>query len=578
MSTTQEQPAIRVLTIEDDDGLRRSIADYLGDSGFTVYEAGNAQEGLALFREHQPDIVFTDLRMPNGNGLDLLPLLREESPHTPVVVISGAGKLNDAVEAMKRGAWDYIEKPVRDLSLLEELSRKLFRQSLDSREQQVSPEGPGPSPDESKDHDPLTGLPNRAFLAERFSSLAGRGLRLTLILLDLDNFKMTNATLGQRAADGLLREVAGRLRGVLAAGDILARIGRDEFALLSLADVSEAGSLVASLKGVFHEPFAAGGAELFVSASMGVVGWPGNGVTVEELLKQAEMSTCQAKERGRNSVQFFNPAFGANVRSRIELETNLRRAFEREEFTLHYQPQIDISTGAVAGMEALLRWRRSDDKPAHPAEFIPVLEESGLIIPVGQWILRHACNQYASWRARGMAPLNISVNISAPQFKSGELPATVIEILAETGMDPACLCLELTESIVMDDIEETIRTLGTLRELGVSLSIDDFGIGYSSLNYLRMMPISELKIDRSFISTIPNDQSNAVIVNTIISMAHCMNIRVVAEGVETAEQLRYLSSLECRLAQGYYFSKPLPADGLLEHLATYAERAPAGKP
>lgn len=574
MYAIQERPAIRVLTIEDDDGLRRSIADYLGDSGFTVYEAADAQEGLALFREHLPDIVFTDLRMPNGNGMDLLPLLREESPHTPVVVISGTGKLNDAVEAMKRGAWDYIEKPVRDLSLLEELSRKLFRQALDTR----TPEGFEASPDELKDRDPLTGLPGRAFLTERFSSLAGRVPRLTLIHLDLDNFKMTNATLGQRAADGLLREVAGRLRSVLAAGDILARIGRDEFALLSPADVSEAGSLLASLKGVFHEPFAAGGGELFVSASMGVVGWPGDGVTIEELLKQAEMSTCQAKERGRNSVQFFNPAFGAHVRSRIELETSLRRAFEREEFTLHYQPQIEISTGAVTGMEALLRWRRSDGKPASPAEFIPVLEESGLIIPVGQWILRHACSQYTSWRARGMAPLNISVNISAPQFKSGELPATVIEILAETGMDPACLCLELTESIVMDDIEETIRTLGTLRELGVSLSIDDFGIGYSSLNYLRMMPISELKIDRSFIATIPHDQSNAVIVNTIISMAHCMNIRVVAEGVETAEQLRYLSSRECRLAQGYYFSKPLPADGLLEHLATYAERAPAGRP
>ena len=566
-----EEQEIKILTIEDDDSLRQSIANYFTDSGFTVYEAGNSRDGLAAFRRYQPDIIFTDLCMPNGNGLNLLPVLRKESPYTPVVVISGAGKLNDAVEAMKLGAWDYIDKPVRELSMLEELSRKLLKQSRDIQNRQTSFVCFEQSNDLNINYDSLTGLPNRTLLAENFNRQADTNNKLILILLDLDNFKMTNATLGQPAADKLLQEIAKRLSDVLNVDDMAARIGRDEFVVLSPIDDSEIDSLVASMKGIFHEPFVIGSAELFITASMGVVNWPYDGATIDELLKHAEMSTLQAKERGRSSVQYYNPSFGVNARSRIELEAKLRRAFEREEFTLHYQPQIDIATGTIAGMEALLRWQQSDGKLIPPSSFISVLEESGLIIPVGEWILQNACTQYVSWLRQGMARINLSVNISAQQFKSGKLPATVVRILDEVGMDPACLCIELTESIVMEEIEETIRTLKTLRDLGISLSIDDFGTGYSSLNYLSSMPISELKIDRSFIATIPHDQNNAVIVNTIISMAHCMNIRVVAEGVETLEQLGHLTSRKCQIAQGYYFSKPLQANEVIGHMKLYSK-------
>lgn len=567
-----DRQGIKILTIEDDTGLRQSIAGYFADSGFTVFEAGNVQDGLALFRQSNPDIVLTDLNMPNGNGLDLIPLLRDESPNTPIVVLSGTGKLNDAVEAMKRGAWDYIEKPVRELALLEELARRLFKQALDTREQQTSGACLAQRLDEQTNFDVLTDLPNSTLLAERFTALASAKQHLTLIHLDLDNFKMTNATLGAKGADKLLQAIAARLARVVGREDMVARTGRDEFAVLSPANLMAVDSLalVASLKDVFHKPFAVGDVELFVSACMGVVSWPADGETLDELLKHAEISTFHAKERGRNHVQLYNPAFGQTVRRRMELETSLRRALERGDFILHYQPQINVATGAIAGVEALLRWRTSDGRLVPPSEFIPALEESGLIIPVGEWVLKNACTQYVSWRQQGMAPISLSVNISAPQFKSGELPATVVRILGATGMDPSCLCIELTERIVMDNIEETIGTLVTLRELGISLSIDDFGIGYSSLNYLRMMPISELKIDQSFIATIPHDQNNAIIVNTIISMAHCMNIRVVAEGVETMEQLRHLTARQCQTAQGYFFSKPLPADDLPGHLARYS--------
>lgn len=567
-----EAQAIKVLTIEDDEVLRRSIAIYLEDSGFTVYEATSAQEGLACFRQHQPDIVFTDLCMPHGSGLDLLPVLREESPHTPLVVISGAGQLNDAVQAMKLGAWDYIGKPVRELSALEELAYKLTRQAIAMREQQADLARFQHNRNVYKHYDALTGLPNRTFLAEHFNALSAREERLTLIHLDLDNFKLMNATLGPQSTDKLLQMISVRIRQTLANEELVARIGSDEFVILSPADEKGLDALITAMKNVFNEPFDII-TEQFVTVSMGVVCWPSDGATIDELLKHADISMLHARKQGNSNVQFYNPAFGIRIKSRIELENNLRRALERNEFTLHYQPQIDIASGSVAGLETLIRWQHRDGRLIPPAEFIPILEESGLIIPIGNWILKTACSQYVAWRALGMAPISLSVNISAPQFKSGELPATVVRVLDECGMDPACLCIELTESIVMENIEDTIDTLETLRRQGLSLSIDDFGTGYSSLNYLSTMPITELKIDRSFISTIPHDQSNAHIVNTIISMAHSLNLRVVAEGVETVEQLQHLSARHCQMVQGYYFSKPLPAEELLEYLTAYEEAA-----
>lgn len=568
MTVMTQAQGIKILTIEDDELLRRSIAIYLEDSGFTVYEAGSALEGLAFFRQYQPDIVFTDLCMPHGNGMDLLPVLRDESPHTPIVVVSGTGRLNDAVQAMKLGAWDYIDKPVRELSVLEDIAHELTRQAMKIREQQADMICFKQNREIYKCYDALTGLPNRSLLTEHFEMLSARENKLTLIHLDLDNFKLINATQGPLATDKLLQKISGQIRQALADEDMVARIGSDEFAILSAIDSDNLNSLITSLKNVFSAPFDII-SEQFVTVSMGVVSWPEDGDTINDLLKHADMSMLQARKLGSNKVQFYNPALGKQIRNRVELENSLRRALERNEFILHYQPQIDIASGAVAGLETLIRWQRGDGGLIPPSEFIPILEESGLIIPVGDWILKCACSQYVAWCLQGMAPISISVNISAPQFKSGQLPDTVKRILDETGMDPACLCIELTESIVMENIDETISTLKSLRKLGLSLSIDDFGTGYSSLNYLSKMPITELKIDQSFISTIPHDQNNSHIVNTIISMAQNLNLRVVAEGVETVEQLHHLSTRQCQLVQGYYFSKPLPPEKLLEHMLSY---------
>ena len=566
--------AISVLIVEDDADQRRSIVDYLEDSGLTTYEAASGEEGIAIFRQRRPDVVFTDLNMANGHGLHLITQLREESPLTPVVVISGTGMITDAVESMKRGAWDFITKPVRKLSDLEELCRKLLARANEEKERQRSSEQSAKDYHFQRLHDALTGLPNRLQLGDLFRPRTGAGLRMCLILLDLNNFKVVNANFGHRVANDLLCQVAARLTATCSGSDILAHLGGDEFAILTTYGETSTDAFIASLQEVFAAPFSASNQELFVSASMGVASWPGDGSGVEELLRCANIALCRTKERGRTTVQYYDPVLGEHVRGRIELETSLRRALERHEFTLHYQPQIEVASGKMAGVEALVRWQRSDGALVNPVDFIPVLEESGLIIPVGEWILKRACRQYVEWQKLGAPSFMLSVNISATQFKSGTLPATVIRILKDTGMNPEHLCLEVTESIVMDDVEDTVRTLTTLRELGLSLSIDDFGTGYSSLSYLRRMPISELKIDRSFISTIPKDQNNTVIVNSIISMAQYLNIRVVAEGVETLEQLQQLSQCQCQMVQGFYFSKALSPELIVDFSSKLFESAP----
>ena len=555
---------ISVLIVEDDACQRRSIVDYLEDSGFQTYEAASGEEGIALFRQRHPDLVFTDLNMANGHGLNLITQVKKESPLTPVVVISGTGMISDAVDAMKRGAWDFITKPVRRLSELEELCRKLLKQAHEERERQRCSEQNEQEYRFQRLHDALTGLPNRLQLGDLFRPRTGAGLRMCLILLDLNNFKIVNANFGHRVANELLCQVASRLTAACGGTDILAHLGGDEFAVLTTYSETNTDAFIDGLQRAFGTPFTAGDQELFVSASLGVASWPGDGSGVEDLLRCANIAICRTKERGRTTVQYYDPVFGDHVRGRIELETSLRRALERDEFTLHYQPQIELASGTMSGVEALVRWQRSDGVLVSPSDFVPVLEESGLIIPVGEFILRQACRQYVEWQQQGTPSFMLSVNISATQFKSGTLPATVIKTLRETGMSPDYLCLELTESIVMDDVEDTVRTLTVLRDLGLSLSIDDFGTGYSSLSYLRRMPISELKIDRSFISTIPDDQNNTVIVNSIISMAQYLNIRVVAEGVETLEQLQQLSQCQCHMVQGFYFSKPLVAERIAE--------------
>ncbi len=421
-------------------------------------------------------------------------------------------------------------------------------------------------------YDTLTGLPNRQLLRNRLRQTmfeADRNDRVAAVmLLDLDRFKFINDTLGHEAGDMLLKGVAERLTACVRHGDTVARLGGDEFTvvLANVARVDDVAFVTQKILEGFKQPFTIAGRELFVSPSIGITLYPHDDRDIDNLLKNADAAMYHAKESGRNTFQFFTAELNERAAQRLELETALRHALERDEFLLHYQPLMDLKTGQLKGVEALLRWRHPQRGLVPPLDFIPLAEETGLIVPIGEWVLRTACAQAQAWHAAGFCGLHMAVNISGRQFQHQNLTALVGAVLAETGLEPQCFNLELTESVLMHNVDAAIAVMSELDAAGVGFSIDDFGTGYSSLSYLKRFPIDVLKIDRSFVRDITTDLDDAAIVTAIMALARTLDIQVVAEGVETEEQLAFLRARGCDVMQGYYFSKPLDAAALTELL------------
>jgi diguanylate cyclase (GGDEF)-like protein/PAS domain S-box-containing protein len=413
--------------------------------------------------------------------------------------------------------------------------------------------------------DTVTGLPNRHLFNDRLGQMLTQARRndwsVGVLFVDLDRFKAVNDTYGHAAGDMLLREVAARLKKCLRSGDTVGRLSGDEFAVMlsNLAKADDAGLVAQKIVEALASPFDLDGRQSYISASIGIALFPSDGAEPDTLVKNADIAMYRAKEQGRNGYQFYLPQMNERLMQRLRLETRLRSAMERKEFVLHYQPKVSLETGAMTGFEALLRWRQGDTLVS-PAEFIPALEETHLIVPVGEWVLRSACDQLMRWREQGVAARPVAVNLSARQFQHRNLAAVVEQILRETGVAPDLIELELTETLLMSDAEEAVQTLRALKSLGVRLAIDDFGTGYSSLAYLRRFPLDSLKIDRAFIRDVGSNADDAVIVQTIISLAHGLKLKVVAEGVETAAQLDFLSNKGCDEIQGYYFARPQPAE------------------
>lgn len=430
-------------------------------------------------------------------------------------------------------------------------------------------------------YDVLTGLPNRALLHDRLRQAmyeAARHHRIVgVAFLDLDRFKTINDSLGHEAGDVLLRAVAKRLSDCLRPDDTVARLSGDEFAVVfaGMEHADDAARVAQKILGAFTLPFPVGGQELFVTASIGLTLYPLDDSDVEGLLRNADVAMYRAKEAGRNNYQFYAPEMTAKSRERLSLENALRHALERGEFEVHYQPVVDLAARAVDGVEALVRWRHPERGLVSPADFIPLAEETGLIVPLGEWVLDQACRQVRAWRAQGLPRLTLAVNVSARQFRKKDLSETVAAVLARTGFDAADLELELTESLLAET--EILATLNALSAQGIQLSIDDFGTGYSALSYLKRFPIDTLKIDRSFVSDIATDADTAALASAMIAMAHALEIRVIAEGVETEAQLRFLAEHGCDAVQGYYFSAPVPPAQLPErmHVAWPFPHAPA---
>ncbi|HWA13001.1 MAG TPA: EAL domain-containing protein [Burkholderiales bacterium] len=427
-------------------------------------------------------------------------------------------------------------------------------------------------------HDQLTRLPNRNQFSQKLQEALGRasryGHRAALMFIDLDRFKNVNDTLGHESGDMLLVAVADRFRETLRATDTLARLGGDEFTVVleNIEGPAQAAASAQRLLGTFAQPFQVQGQELFLGASIGISLFPEDGQDATTLLRNADIAMYRSKDLGRNTFEFYSSEATAATLERLQLESSLRRALEREEFQLHFQPIVDLESGAIVGMESLVRWNHPERGMVAPATFIPMAEESGLIVPIGDWVLRAACQQARQLADLGHRGLRVAVNLSARQFRRQDLAQAIADTMAAARVTPDMIELEVTESSVMQDAEVAVRTLNSLKEMGVHLSIDDFGTGYSSLSQLKRFPIDALKVDQSFVRDIPNDENDAAIASAIIAMGHSLRLTLIAEGIETAEQLAFLRGLGCQRGQGFLFSRPLPAAELLHLLPGPAAR------
>ena len=560
-----------VMMVDDEPLMLEMVQSFLEEAGYRSFvTTSEPTEAMGLMLLRRPDVLLLDLTMPGISGFDILAQVRahEELRYTPVIVLTAESGPEAKLRALELGATDFLTKPVDSSELQLRLRNALAFKAYQDR---------------LSDFDALTGLPNRStFLSELTAAMASgthasRGC--ALLHVDLDRFKQINDTLGHRTGDRLLCAVAQLLERTLFSAEatgwpgnretefkvILARLGGNSFAALlpnlhNLRKVDTAGSIARRLLGALAEPFQVDGHELFMTCSIGIAVAPGDGKEAETMLKHAEMAMYQAKKRGRNTCEFFSGEMNAHALERLTLENQLRRAVERNEFVLFYQPKVDIASRRITGAEALVRWKHPELGIVPPVKFIPIAEETGLIVEIGQWVLRQACAQAKAWRQEGLPPLSISVNVSGAQFKQRKVWHAVRGALAHSGLAADQLVLELTESMLMENASESIEMLYELKEMGCKLSVDDFGTGYSSLTYLTQFPLDELKIDRSFVMGLPTERDSIAIVGAIIALASELNLKVVAEGVETKDQLQFLQSRRCAEYQGYLCSRPAPSE------------------
>ncbi|HYC36707.1 MAG TPA: EAL domain-containing protein [Usitatibacter sp.] len=552
-----EAPGHQVLLIEDNPGDARLIREMLAEDPATPFRlrcVDRLARGLEALALKDTGLVLLDLSLPDSHGLDTFSKVYAHSPKVPIIVLSGNDDQQLALYAVKSGAQDYLVKGKIDRELLlramqYSIERKRYQEELERQ----------------ANFDALTGLPNRHLLHDRLRQavFAQRNVRsVAVVFMDLDHFKVINDSLGHNFGDEVLRHVGERLESAVREGDTVARLGGDEFVLI-LNDQTREDMIFRTMRRLIarvSEPVQVGGRELHITASAGISLFPQDGPDVQTLLKNADTAMYRAKSQGRNTFQFFTAEMNELANERLSMEQSLRRAIERDELRLHYQPRVSLATGKVDGVEALVRWEHPERGLIVPDRFIPLAEETGLIVPIGEWVLRRACEQGARWRAAGHPRLVVSVNLSARQLWVGGLTRLVGEVLAQTGM-AGHLELELTESMVMHDVENVIATLQSLRDLGVRLSVDDFGTGYSSLSYLRRLPLNALKIDGSFVRDISatGGPDDGILARAIISLGHSLHLQVVAEGVEYEAQRDFLRDNGCDEMQGYFFAKPLPA-------------------
>lgn len=591
---------IDVLLIEDNPGDARLIEVMLAEAKgmkFRLEWRDTLTTGLAYLKNNAVDVLLLDLGLPESTGLDTLEAALSQVPKVPtLVVLSGLSDEDVALQAVKSGAQDYLVKGHVDSALLARSIRYAMERSrteealrqaqaeLEHRVQERTAELANAvtalrseiaERKLAEEHirylahyDALTSLPNRVLLQDRLGQAIAHAHRknsqVALLFIDLDYFKHINDSLGHQMGDCLLKAVARRLEECLREGDSVARLGGDEFVLcLPLVGGSiDAATVAQKVLKTLNDTFVVESNEMHVSASVGISLYPDDGTTVEALMRAADTAMYHAKEKGRRNYQFFTAALNRAVQQRVELEQRLRNALAHNELELHYQPQVDLASGRIFSAEALLRWRQPGKGAISCGAFISVAEETGLILSIGEWTLRQACTQLRRWHEAGHSAMRVAVNLSPRQFYQPGFQNTIKTIIEESRVPPSSLDLEITEGILLQRNEDNLAALHQLSDMGIQLSVDDFGTGYSSLAYLQRFPVDGLKIDQSFVAEINRDQNATALVAAIISMAHSLELKVLAEGVETAEQISFLHSHGCPSAQGFFYSKAVPPSDL----------------
>ena len=569
MMNTVERNA-KILVVDDQETVRFLATAVLRQVGYDVEEASGGSEAMASIERSPPDLVLLDVVMPDMDGYDVCEMIRARSGtrHLPILIMTGLDDEKSITRAFDVGATDFIGKPLQRSILANRVRYILRAQSSEQKIQQLAY------------FDSLTGLSNRESFKERLNYTVASAKRhdriFGLLYLDLDDFKRVNDTLGHTVGDLLLQVVATRLRDCTrktdsltrayaeSDGSLVARLGGDEFIiLLDEINQNEAAATVATrVLSSLSETFSLGENEVCITASIGIALFPEDAGDGETLLKHADSAMYYAKRNGKHNYSFYDESMNTSARRRLELGAYLQHGLERDEFALEYQPQLNVITGHICGIEALLRWKNKDLGVVSPAEFIPLAEESGAILKIGEWVLRTACSEAKRWQDKGLAVGRIGVNISVLQFADVGFVDLIADVLRDTGLDPHMLELEITESLLVKDVSEAISSLTALKALGVQIAIDDFGTGYSSLSYLKRFPIDRLKVDQAFVREITTDPNDAAIATAVIAMALKMGMNVIAEGVETEAQLNFLRNEGCHEIQGYFWSRPLPPDAL----------------
>jgi diguanylate cyclase len=558
-----------ILIVDDNNILREEIMETLTYEGFTVLGAENGLVGVNMAQTYLPDLIVSDVSMPELDGYGALRILRQ-NPTTsmiPFIFLTAKVEKADMRQAMQLGADDYLTKPFTTGELLDAIASCLRKYNAIKEHYQAESDRATVKLAYLSHYDDLTQLPNRisfhALLRQSILHAELNQTQIALLFIDIDNCNIVNNTLGYDLGDRLFKAIAERLRRYVAPSDVVARLRGDEFAIIfaDMASPDQIKQKVQTILNLLAKPFSIQGHAIFITVSIGVTFYPHDHREADELIKNADLAMYHAKAQGRNSYQFYQPQLNAQSSEQMSLANSLHQAFERNEFLLHYQPLVDLKTKKIVAAEALIRWQHPELGLIMPNKFIPIAEETGLILRMGELVLSLVCQQIQIWQKMGLSHGRVAINFSGEHFRlQDNLRQSIAKVLREHNVAADRLEIELTESIIMQNSDQTIQVLSELQNIGIHISIDDFGTGYSSLSYLKHFPVNTLKIDRCFVQDVASDRHDAAITIAMIDLAHNLSLKVVAEGVETQAQLDFLTLNGCDIMQGYLFSRPVPAE------------------